>query len=98
MEQVYESEVNNEYVIRGNSVVMKCSIPSFVSDFVSVVSWEDEKGMIFASDSDYGIFEETHNETPLSSNLIFPSTAHCPISALAFNLNIFVSGKPVLRS
>lgn len=42
MQQFYQSEVNNEYVIRGNSAVLKCSIPSFVADFVSVVSWHDE--------------------------------------------------------
>lgn len=34
--------MNNEYVIRGNSAVLKCSIPSFVADFVNVVSWHDE--------------------------------------------------------
>ena len=44
VQQFYQSEVNNEYVIRGNSAVLKCSIPSFVADFVSVVSWEDSKG------------------------------------------------------
>lgn len=42
VQQFYQSEVNNEYVIRGNSAVLKCSIPSFVADFVSVVSWHDE--------------------------------------------------------
>lgn len=42
MQQKYESEVNNEYVIRGNSAILKCSIPSFVADFVTVVSWHDE--------------------------------------------------------
>lgn len=29
-------------MIRGNSAVLKCSIPSFVADFVAVVSWHDE--------------------------------------------------------
>nr|XP_034826853.1 Down syndrome cell adhesion molecule-like protein Dscam2 [Maniola hyperantus] len=42
VQQQYESEVNNEYVIRGNSAIIKCSIPSFVADFVNVVSWHDE--------------------------------------------------------
>lgn len=49
--QLYESEVNNEYVIRGNSVVMKCSIPSFVADFVFVISWQDQTGKVFTYDS-----------------------------------------------
>lgn len=47
MQQQYESEVNNEYVIRGNSAILKCSIPSFVADFVNVVSWQDEVGNSF---------------------------------------------------
>ncbi|XP_061381082.1 cell adhesion molecule Dscam2 isoform X8 [Danaus plexippus] len=42
VQQQYESEVNNEYVIRGNSAILKCSIPSFVADFVNVISWHDE--------------------------------------------------------
>ncbi|CAH2076517.1 unnamed protein product, partial [Iphiclides podalirius] len=47
VQQQYESEVNNEYVIRGNSAILKCSIPSFVADFVSVVSWHDESDNAF---------------------------------------------------
>ncbi|XP_065340858.1 cell adhesion molecule Dscam1 isoform X14 [Cloeon dipterum] len=47
VQQFYQSEVNNEYVIRGNSAVLKCSIPSFVADFVSVVSWQDDTGNTF---------------------------------------------------
>lgn len=47
VQQQYESEVNNEYVIRGNSAILKCSIPSFVADFVNVVSWQDEVGNSF---------------------------------------------------
>ncbi|CAK1540553.1 unnamed protein product [Leptosia nina] len=43
VQQQYESEVNNEYVIRGNSAILKCSIPSFVADFVNVISWHDEQ-------------------------------------------------------
>lgn len=44
VQQFYQSEVNNEYVIRGNAAVLKCSIPSFVADFVSVVAWHDDSG------------------------------------------------------
>lgn len=33
-----------EYVMRGNSAVLKCSIPSFVADFVSVTAWIDDEG------------------------------------------------------
>ena len=37
--QVYSTKAEDEYVIKGNDVLMKCKIPSFVSDFVEVVGW-----------------------------------------------------------
>ncbi|XP_066244768.1 cell adhesion molecule Dscam1 isoform X32 [Euwallacea similis] len=40
--QYYEAEVVSEYVIRGNTAVLKCNIPSFVSDFVRVEAWVGE--------------------------------------------------------
>lgn len=52
--QPYEAEADNEYVIRGNSVVMKCEIPSFVADFVSVTMWQDSEGNNFYPSNDYG--------------------------------------------
>lgn len=50
VQQFYQTEVNNEYVIRGNAAVLKCSIPSFVADFVVVVSWFDSEGNNFSMD------------------------------------------------
>ncbi|GJQ87297.1 Dscam [Trypoxylus dichotomus] len=44
VQQFYQTEVNNEYVIRGNTAVLKCSIPSFVADFVQVIGWTDSDG------------------------------------------------------
>jgi len=52
--QYYQSEVNNEYVIRGNAAILKCSIPSFVAEFVQVVSWQDDQGNSFDPDQDSG--------------------------------------------
>ena len=44
--------VEEEYVIVGNDVIMKCKVPSFVADFVSVLSWQDAEGSeYFASAS-----------------------------------------------
>eukprot|EP00102_Acyrthosiphon_pisum_P015641 XP_008186302.1 PREDICTED: Down syndrome cell adhesion molecule-like protein Dscam2 isoform X46 [Acyrthosiphon pisum] len=51
--QSYEVEADNEYVIRGNSVIMKCEIPSFVADFVSVTHWVDSTGNSYYHDNDY---------------------------------------------
>lgn len=50
VQQNYDSEVNNVYVIRQNSALLKCSIPSFVADFVDVVSWLDDEGTEFYND------------------------------------------------
>jgi len=56
--QNYLVEVNNEHVIRGNSAVIKCSIPSFVADFVTVLSWNDNTENEYTFNHDYaqGIF------------------------------------------
>lgn len=42
--QYYDSEVVTEYVIRGNTAILKCTIPSFVADFVIVNSWITSDG------------------------------------------------------
>lgn len=42
--QFYESQVYDEYVIKGNAAVLKCHIPSFVSDHVEVIEWTDSLG------------------------------------------------------
>lgn len=52
--QSYEVEADNEYVIRGNSAVMKCEVPSFVADFVNVEMWVDSAGSSYRPDADYG--------------------------------------------
>lgn len=43
--QNYESELMpTEYVIRGNSAVLKCNVPSFVADFIVVEAWVTNEG------------------------------------------------------
>ncbi|XP_047472702.1 Down syndrome cell adhesion molecule-like protein Dscam2 isoform X2 [Penaeus chinensis] len=50
--QLYSAEVLTEYVIRGNSAILKCNIPSFVADFVSVQAWvADDGSVIYPSDN-----------------------------------------------
>ena len=39
--QVYQTDAHSVYVITGNAAIIKCEIPSFVADFVSVYSWTD---------------------------------------------------------
>lgn len=53
--QFYVTEAENEYVIRGNSAVMKCKIPSFVTDFVLIDSWIADDGTTHKyGDANYG--------------------------------------------
>ena len=41
--QRYEINILPESIIVGNDAIFKCSIPSFVSDFVFVESWIDSE-------------------------------------------------------
>ncbi|XP_055593996.1 cell adhesion molecule Dscam2 isoform X44 [Uranotaenia lowii] len=45
--QYYDVDVNKEYAIRGNSVLMKCRIPSYVADFVRIESWHTDQNQSF---------------------------------------------------
>ncbi|XP_076390046.1 Down syndrome cell adhesion molecule 1 isoform X22 [Megachile rotundata] len=51
--QYYEAEVVSEYVIRGNAAILKCTIPSFVAEFVSVDAWVGSDGSTFKPSNDY---------------------------------------------
>ncbi|XP_050054051.1 cell adhesion molecule Dscam2 isoform X21 [Aphis gossypii] len=42
--QLYQTRVIDEYVLLGNSVVLKCLVPSFVADFIQVLGWVDDSG------------------------------------------------------
>ena len=53
--QLYDTDVNKAYIIRGNAAVLKCEIPSFVADFVTVVSWHTDKDEAFYPGNNYGI-------------------------------------------
>ncbi|XP_044595915.1 Down syndrome cell adhesion molecule-like protein Dscam2 isoform X24 [Cotesia glomerata] len=51
--QYYDTDVNKEYAIRGNSAILKCVIPSFVADFVKILSWHTDQGEEFVPGDDY---------------------------------------------
>ncbi|XP_044018838.1 Down syndrome cell adhesion molecule-like protein Dscam2 isoform X41 [Aphidius gifuensis] len=51
--QYWDSDVNKEYAIRGNSAILKCVVPSFVGDFVKVLSWHTDQGEEFLPNNDY---------------------------------------------
>ena len=62
--QDYSTDADHKvYVIIGNSALIKCQIPSFVADFISVTSWVDNDGIeYFPANNNNGIqiknFEE----------------------------------------
>ena len=42
--QDYDTDLLKAFVIKGNEALLKCEIPSFVADFVTVESWVDNEG------------------------------------------------------
>ncbi|XP_058116716.1 cell adhesion molecule Dscam2 [Anopheles coustani] len=42
--QFYKTRVIDEYVLNGNAAILKCLIPSFIADFISVTSWVADDG------------------------------------------------------
>ena len=53
--QPYHVTVPDDSVIVGNDVVIRCNIPSFVSDFLSVTAWVTSEGSEFQSRTQSGI-------------------------------------------
>lgn len=47
VQQFYNSRVIDEYVLKGNTGILKCLVPSFVSDFVQIVSWVADDGTTY---------------------------------------------------
>lgn len=43
MSHHYSVNVMDEHVLKGNSAILKCHIPSFVSDFVFIDAWIDDE-------------------------------------------------------
>ncbi|XP_045126170.1 Down syndrome cell adhesion molecule-like protein Dscam2 isoform X10 [Portunus trituberculatus] len=63
--QTYQVEADNEHVIRGNSAIIKCEIPSFVADFVGVQAWVDSEGQTY--------YPNSHNPNYDGKYLVLPS-------------------------
>lgn len=68
--QVYDTDVNKEYVIRGNAAVLKCQVPSFVADFVTVVSWHTDLKEDFYPSSEFGNFFRVGSRTRAMKNYL----------------------------
>ncbi|KAM7293005.1 Down syndrome cell adhesion molecule homolog [Ixodes scapularis] len=51
---VYKPQVYDEFVISGNVAVLRCSVPSFVREFVDFVSWHRDDGLAITRTSNRG--------------------------------------------
>lgn len=52
--QQFIVEVHNEHVIRGNSATLRCVIPAFVADFLSVSAWIDSDEGSYTAGTTFG--------------------------------------------
>ncbi|XP_022815103.1 Down syndrome cell adhesion molecule-like protein Dscam2 isoform X21 [Spodoptera litura] len=66
--QAYAVNLMEEYVLRGNSAILKCHIPSFVSEYVTVISW-----IISEGDQELDIKLESTNNFDEGKYLVLPS-------------------------
>ena len=54
MTQDYQTEIGSEHILLGNDVFFKCSIPSFVADFVDIEAWLDNEATEHYQTDSYG--------------------------------------------
>lgn len=52
VQQFYQSRVIDEFVLKGNTGILKCLVPSFVTDFVQIESWVTDDGTIYKYNED----------------------------------------------
>ena len=54
VKQKYEVQVYDEYVISGNTAVLRCQVPSYVADYVMVTSWIQDGSVNIYPNTDTG--------------------------------------------
>lgn len=47
VQQFYQSRVIDEFVLKGNTGILKCLVPSFVTDFVQIEAWLADDGVVY---------------------------------------------------
>lgn len=91
--QFYETRVIDEFVLRGNSVIMKCNLPSFVADFVYVEAWisidDSDITEYYANNTKWGIVT---NETFIFCSRIYASKS-LSLPLLTHSPSILSAGK-----
>jgi len=74
--QSYQVHVHDEYVLLGNAGLLRCLIPSFVSDFVIVDTWVGDDGTHITADS-HGIDSQAttnHTRTVFKNKISMPNS------------------------
>jgi hypothetical protein len=66
----------DELVLRGNPAILKCHIPSFVSDFVFVEAWIDDEGQEYVSN----IKQDSFGSVEFSIFSVFKNSSFNPES------------------
>ena len=74
--QEYATRVNDFDVILGNSAILKCEVPSFITDWVSVIHWLDDNGHEFYQNAPGNYFVRTTAQCSVGSNLNIPNLKH----------------------
>jgi len=59
--QSYNTYGDQIDIIRGNAAIIKCRIPSFVADFLDIISWVDNLGTTYSAENSqaHGIVEKS---------------------------------------
>lgn len=70
----------DEYVLKGNTGILKCLVPSFVSDFVQIVSWVADDGTTY----DY---ETSRNFNSGKFSLLFMMQEFTETKTFRFDMN-----------
>ncbi|KAK9880043.1 hypothetical protein WA026_008554 [Henosepilachna vigintioctopunctata] len=73
--QYYEPQVYDVFVIKGNTAVFKCQIPSFVSDHVEVVSWQDTQNNKYLPPTHDYVVSQSYTANVMDESVLKGNTA-----------------------
>lgn len=82
VQQFYQSRVIDEFVLKGNTGILKCLVPSFVTDFVQVEAWIADDGTTYkyqTEGDDFGNFSKVISDIhPVPSNYLLIENSRFP--------------------
>ena len=69
--QSYHVQVHDEYVLLGNAAMLRCLVPSFVSDYVAVDGWIDDHDRFLALADHHGTqWKPSSSSLPLFNTIL----------------------------